>query len=56
MLIRILRQLSAVDQQLADLHVFLPVVDVRFYGLGEDMLQSASLSPDKLLELIEAAE
>ena len=40
-LVRILRQL-ALGRRLADLHLFLPVADVCFYGLGEDMLQSAS--------------
>ena len=54
--IDILRQLASLDQQLADLHLFLPVIDVRFYGLGKDMLDSASLTADTLLELIQTEE
>ena len=51
-LISILRGLSQLDQEIADLHVFLPVVEVRFYGLGDDMLQATSMSPDTLLALL----
>lgn len=51
-LIRILRQLSDADGRLAGLHLFLPVVEVRFYGLGKDNLQSESLNPQDLLSLL----
>ena len=51
-LIQILHQLTDLDEQLADLHIFLPVVDITFYGLGTETIRSATISPDKLLELI----
>ena len=51
-LIAILRQLDALGDQLADLRLFLPEVEVRFYGLGDELGNSVALSPEAILDLL----
>ena len=50
-LIRVLKQLAALDERLADLHLLLPAVEVRFYLL-DGQRSGVSYPPRQLLEIV----
>ncbi len=49
---RILRQAERLDADLADLHLFLPVIEICFYGTRSGGNTAYSLSPKQLRKLI----
>lgn len=50
---RLLRQAQRLDAALADLHLFLPVIEIYFYGVRPEGNTGQSLSPKHLRKLIQ---
>ena len=51
-LLRILRQAQRLDAALSDLHLFLPVIEICFYGIRSGGDTGHSLSPKHLRKLV----
>lgn len=51
-LLRILRQAQRLDAALSDLHLFLPVIEICFYGVRSGGNTGHSLSPKHLRKLV----
>jgi hypothetical protein len=49
---RIVRQAERLDLALADLHLFLPVVEICFYGIRADGNTGQRLTPQRLRRLL----